>query len=49
MMRTLDVVFALLGLIVAAPLLLVLVVIGLFDIGFPIFRQVQQPFTLWKF
>lgn len=53
-MRVLDVVFALMGLIVTAPLLLVLAVVGLLDTGSPIFRQVrvgrrQQPFTLWKF
>jgi len=54
MMRALDVAFALLGLIVTAPLLLVLAIVGHFDTGSPIFRQVrvgcrQQPFTLWKF
>ena len=54
MMRVLDVILSLLGLIVTAPLLLVLVLIGLFDTGSPVFRQVrvgrrQQPFTLWKF
>lgn len=54
MIRVLDFVFALLGLIVAAPLLLVLVIVGLIDTGSPIFRQVrvgrqQQTFTLWKF
>lgn len=54
MMRALDVVFALMGLIVTAPLLLVLAVVGLLDTGSPLFRQVrvgrrQQPFTLWKF
>ena len=54
MMRVLDVAFALLGLIVAAPLFLVLVIVGLFDTGSPIFCQVrvgrwQQPFTLIKF
>ena len=54
MMRVLDVILSLLGLIVTLPLLLVLVILGLFDTGFPIFRQVrvgrrQQPFTLWKF
>jgi len=54
MMRALDVVFALMGLIVTAPLLLVLAVVGLLDTGSPIFRQVrvgrrQQAFTLWKF
>ena len=54
MMRVLDVILSLLGLIVTLPLLLVLVILGLFDTGSPIFRQVrvgrrQQPFTLWNF
>jgi lipopolysaccharide/colanic/teichoic acid biosynthesis glycosyltransferase len=54
MMRVLDVIFSLLGLVVTAPVMLVLLVVGLFDTGSPIFRQVrvgrrQQPFTLWKF
>ena len=54
MMRVLDVILSLLGLIVTLPLLLLLAVVGLFDTGSPIFRQVrvgrwQQPFTLWKF
>ncbi len=54
MMRVLDVILSMLGLIVTLPLLLVLSVVGLFDTGSPIFRQVrvgrmQQPFTLWKF
>jgi len=49
-----DVVFSLLGLVVGLPVLLVLTVIGWFDTGSPIFRQVrvgrhQQPFTLVKF
>lgn len=46
--------FSLLGLVVGFPVLLVLTLIGLFDTGSPIFRQVrvgrhQQPFTLVKF
>lgn len=54
MMRVLDVIFSLFGLIVATPVMLVLAVVGLFDTGAPIFRQVrvgrwQRPFTLWKF
>jgi len=49
-----DFVFSLLGLVVGFPVLLVLTIIGLFDTGSPIFRQVrigryQQPFTLVKF
>lgn len=54
MIRVFDFVFSLLGLVVGLPVLLVLTVIGLFDTGSPIFRQVrvgrhQQPFTLVKF
>lgn len=54
MMRVLDLIFSLLGLVVTAPIMLVLLLVGLFDTGSPIFRQVrvgrgQQPFTLWKF
>lgn len=49
-----DFVFSLLGLVVGFPVLLVLTLIGLFDTGSPVFRQVrvgrhQQPFTLVKF
>lgn len=52
--RFFDFVFALLGLIVGAPVLLILVLIGLFDTGSPIFRQervgrYKKPFTLVKF
>jgi len=49
-----DFVFSLLGLLVGFPVLLALTVVGLFDTGSPIFRQVrvgrhQKPFTLVKF
>jgi len=52
--RLFDLVFSLVGLVVGFPVLLVLTLIGLFDTGSPIFRQVrvgrhQQPFTLVKF
>jgi O-antigen biosynthesis protein WbqP len=52
--RLFDFVFSLVGLLVGCPVLLVLTIIGLFDTGSPIFRQVrvgrhQQPFTLVKF
>lgn len=52
--RILDFLFALCGLICASPVLLVLFIIGLFDTGSPIFRQVrvgrhQKPFVLVKF
>ncbi|MCQ4239541.1 sugar transferase [Stutzerimonas stutzeri] len=54
MIRLFDVVLSLIGLLFGAPLLMALVIIGLFDTGAPIFRQVrvgrnQQPFTLIKF
>ena len=53
-MRFFDIVFSLLGLIFGFPLLLLLALIGLFDTGSPVFRQVrvgrhQKPFTLIKF
>jgi lipopolysaccharide/colanic/teichoic acid biosynthesis glycosyltransferase len=52
--RTLDFVFSLLGLVFGFPVLLVLWVIGLFDTGSPVFRQervgrYKKPFTLMKF
>jgi len=52
--RVFDFVFSLLGLVIGLPVLLLLIVIGLFDTGSPIFRQVrvgrhQKPFTLIKF
>ena len=54
MIRLFDFVFALLGLVFGAPVLLILVLIGLFDTGSPIFRQFRvgrnkNPFTLVKF
>lgn len=54
MIRVFDFVFSLLGLVVGFPVLLVLMIIGFFDTGSPIFRQVrvgrnQRPFTLVKF
>lgn len=54
MIRLFDVVFAALGLIVGAPVLLLIYILGLMDTGVPLFRQVrvgryQQPFTLVKF
>jgi len=52
--RVFDFVFAFLGLLFGFPVLAALTVIGLFDTGSPIFRQVrvgrnQKPFTLVKF
>ena len=54
MIRTLDFVFSLLGLVFGFPVLLVLCVIGFFDTGSPVFRQervgrYKKPFTLVKF
>lgn len=54
MIRFFDVLFALLGLIIGLPLLLLLFTVGLFDTGSPIFRQERvgrhrKPFTLVKF
>lgn len=52
--RLLDIIFSLLGLLIGSPILLMLIVIGWFDTGSPIFRQqrvgrFQKPFTLVKF
>ncbi|TRO40095.1 sugar transferase [Pseudomonas sp. ALS1131] len=54
MIRVFDFVFSLLGLVIGFPVLLVLTIIGFFDTGSPIFRQMrvgrhQKPFTLVKF
>ena len=54
LIRLLDIVFALTGLVLGFPVLVLLTVIGLFDTGSPIFRQQRvgrnkRPFTLVKF
>jgi lipopolysaccharide/colanic/teichoic acid biosynthesis glycosyltransferase len=54
MIRFLDILFALFGLVLLFPVLLILFVIGLFDTGSPLFKQTrvgryQKPFTLIKF
>lgn len=54
MIRLLDFLFALFGLLIALPFLVVLYIIGLFDTGSPIFTQERvgrnkKPFTLVKF
>src|SRR5690554_4860890 len=54
MIRILDFCFALAGLVLGLPLLIVLTVIGYFDTGSPIFTQERvgrnkKPFTLVKF
>lgn len=53
-LRGFDIAFSLLGLVLGSPVLVVIWVLGLFDTGSPLFRQVrvgrhQQPFTLIKF
>ena len=53
MSRLLDFFFAASGLVFGSPILLLLILIGLFDTGSPIFRQQrlgrdQKPFTLIK-
>lgn len=54
MIRTLDFIFALMGLVFGFPVLVLLSLIGFFDTGSPVFRQVRvgrnkKPFTLVKF
>ena len=54
MIRVFDFFLSLLGLVCGFPVLLLLILIGLFDTGSPIFRQErvgrnQKPFTLVKF
>ena len=54
MIRSLDFIFSLLGLVVGLPILILLTLIGLFDTGSPIFTQDRvgrnkKPFTLVKF
>tara|TARA_R110002126_G_scaffold10245_43_gene46596 strand:- start:1238 stop:1789 length:552 start_codon:yes stop_codon:yes gene_type:complete len=54
LIRLLDIIFAFLGLVFGFPVLVILTIIGLFDTGSPIFRQVRvgrnkAPFTLVKF
>ena len=53
MIRLLDFLFAALGFVIGSPILLLLILIGLFDTGSPIFYQQrlgrnQKPFTLVK-
>jgi O-antigen biosynthesis protein WbqP len=54
MIRLFDVVFSFVGLVLGAPVFMVLYAIGLLDTGSPIFRQERvgrhkKPFTLIKF
>lgn len=52
--RLLDIIFSVVGLLIGLPILLILIFIGWFDTGSPIFRQQrvgrnQKPFVLVKF
>lgn len=54
MIRILDISFSFLGLIILSPIIFLLLIIGLFDTGSPLFRQErmginQKPFQLIKF
>lgn len=54
MLRLFDLVFSLVGLVLGAPVLFVIYLMGVLDTGSPIFRQErvgrnQKPFTLVKF
>lgn len=53
-LRLFDIAFSLIGLVITFPLLVLLSLIGLFDTGAPLFRQLRvgknkKPFTLIKF
>lgn len=53
-LRILDFVFSLLGLVFGFPVLLIIYLVGLFDTGSPVFKQERvgknkKPFTLVKF
>ena len=54
MIRFFDFIFSLVGLIILSPIILVLLIIGYFDTGSPVFCQVRlgknkHPFNLYKF
>ena len=54
MTRIFDILFSFLGLVILSPILIVLMIIGYFDTGSPIFRQERvgkgkRPFRLVKF
>jgi O-antigen biosynthesis protein WbqP len=54
MLRLLDLIFSVVGLVFGAPVLLAIYLLGLFDTGSPLFRQErvgrdQRPFILVKF
>lgn len=54
MIRLIDFLTSLLGLIILSPIIFILFILGLFDTGSPIFKQKRvgknkKPFTLYKF
>ena len=54
MTRLFDIIFSFLGLLILCPVLFILIIIGYFDTGSPIFRQervgkYKKPFRLMKF
>jgi O-antigen biosynthesis protein WbqP len=54
MPRIFDILFSFFGLLILSPIILVLLIIGLFNTGSPLFRQErvgvnQKPFNLLKF
>ncbi len=54
MIRIFDIVFSFLGVLVLSPIILLLLIIGAFDTGSPLFRQervgvTMKPFKLLKF
>jgi O-antigen biosynthesis protein WbqP len=54
MIRLLDFVFSLLGLLILSPIIFILLILGYFDTGSPIFKQERvgkhkRPFMLFKF
>lgn len=54
MKRIFDILFSALGLVLLSPILIVLMIMGYFDTGFPIFQQERvgkgkKPFRLMKF
>jgi O-antigen biosynthesis protein WbqP len=53
MIRTFDFVFSLIGLVILSPLIIILLIIGYFDTGSPLFKQERVgknkvPFNLFK-
>ena len=54
MLRIFDIIFSLIGLVLGAPVFIIITLIGFFDTGSPIFRQERvgrnkKPFVLVKF